>query len=80
MYILTHVKDHSLIIMSLLGVQETRNRAGLEEIMTRGEKFSCCVRTSGELHVLASDRLTIANTVSTSQHCEICYHIRLQQN
>ncbi len=48
--VLSYMRDHSLIIMSLLGVQETRNRPGLEEITARGEKLSCDVRrTSGEL-------------------------------
>ncbi len=45
-----NVRSYSLIIMSLLGVQETKNRPGLEEIMARGEKISCGMRrTSREL-------------------------------
>ncbi len=50
MYIHEHI-DSCLLIMSLLvGVQETRNRPGLEETTAIGEKVSCGMRrTSGEL-------------------------------
>uniref|UniRef100_A0A0E9W776 Uncharacterized protein n=1 Tax=Anguilla anguilla TaxID=7936 RepID=A0A0E9W776_ANGAN len=50
MFMQTHMTDHSLTIMSLLGIQETRNRPGLQGIKVRGEKLSYGVRrTSGEL-------------------------------
>ncbi len=50
MYTEMSLVNHSRIIMSLLGIQETRNRSGLGEIMVMGEKLSCGVRrTSGEL-------------------------------
>ena len=50
MYIRMHMTDHDLIIMSLLGVQETRSSQGLEEITAIGEKLSCGARrTSGVL-------------------------------
>lgn len=48
MCIHTHMKDHSLI--SLLDVQGTGSRQGLEEITAGGEKLNCSVsRTIGEL-------------------------------
>ncbi len=73
--------DHSLIIMSLLCVQEARNRLGLEEIRTREEKLSCGVRrTSGELDRCVGERSANDNAVFISQHCKVCYHISLQQN
>ena len=40
MYIGMHTMDHNLIIMSLLGGQETRSSQGLEEITAIGEKWS----------------------------------------
>ncbi len=58
MYIHTHMMDHSLIIISLLCVQEIRNRLGLEEITARGETLSCGVRTTGELGRYPSEGLT----------------------
>ncbi len=41
MCIRMHMMDHSPIVMSLLGVQETRNRPGLQDITAIGEKMSC---------------------------------------
>ncbi len=57
MYIHVHMTDHSLIIISLLIVQETRNEPGLKEIMVTGEKLSCGERrTSGELNGCIGER------------------------
>ena len=39
MFVHTHMMDHSLIIMSLIGVQETRNRLGSGGITVRGDQW-----------------------------------------
>ena len=50
MYIHMNMMDHKLMIISPLGVKETRDRTELGEIMVKGETLSCAVRrVSGEL-------------------------------
>ena len=48
MFILRNTMDHKLMIMSLLGIKETRNRTGLGEIMVAGNKLYCGVRRISE--------------------------------
>ncbi len=66
MYIHTHMMDHSFVIMSLLGVQETRNKPGLEEIMAIGEKLSCGVRRTSEELGRCLGELMAATTYQTT--------------
>lgn len=65
MFILTHMTDHSLTIMSQLCSQESRDKPGLDRSVKR-DKLSCGVRrTSGELGRFHGERSVFIDTYTS---------------